>query len=91
MLQTLDGWGDFETRKFDNIKDAKLKELMIRDHDKATKKVYNRDACLAGISLILQAVKEIGNPERKTFYFTRDAYWINTTVYDLYKGDFQLK
>ncbi len=91
MLQSADGWAEFETRKFDNIKDAKLKELMVRDHDKATKKVYNRDACLAGISLVLQAVKEIGNPERKTFYFTRDAYWINTTVYDLYKGDFQLK
>lgn len=91
MLQSADGWAEFETRKFDNIKDAKLKELVIRDHDKATKKVYNRDACLAGISLVLQAVKEIGNPERKTFYFTRDAYWINTTVYDLYKGDFQLK
>lgn len=91
MLQSADGWAEFETRKFDNIKDAKLKELMVRDHDKATKKVYNRDACLAGISLVLQAIKEIGNPERKTFYFTRDAYWINTTVYDLYKGDFQLK
>lgn len=91
MLQTPDGWAEFEARKFDNIKDVKLKELMVRDHDKATKKVYNRDACLAGISLVLQAVKEIGNPDRKTFYFTRDAYWINTTVYDQYKGDFQLK
>lgn len=91
MLRTPDGWSEFETRKFDNVKDAKLKELMVRDLDKATKKVYNRDACLAGISLVLQAIREIGNPERKTFYFTRDAYWINTTVYDTYKGDFQAK
>ncbi|AEI47579.1 hypothetical protein [Runella slithyformis] len=91
MLQTADGWAEFETRKYDTVKDAKLKELMVRDLEKATKKVYNRDACLAGISLVLQAAKEIGNPERKTFYFTRDAYWINTAVYDTYKGDFKLK
>ena len=89
MLLSSNGWADWETRKFDDVKDDKLRELMTRDHQKATQKVYNRDACLAGMSLVLQAVKEIGNPDRKTFYFTRDAYWINTLVYDTYKNDFK--
>ena len=89
MLQSPTGWAEWESRKFDNIKDDKLRELIVRDHQKATQKVYNRDACLAGISLVMQAVREIGNPDRKTFYFTRDAYWINTLVYDTFKNDFK--
>ena len=89
MLQSPTGWAEWESRKFDNIKDDKLRELVVRDHQKATQKVYNRDACLAGISLVMQAVREIGNPDRKTFYFTRDAYWINTLVYDTFKNDFK--
>ena len=89
MLQSPTGWAEWETRKFDNIKDEKLRALVVRDHQKATQKVYNRDACLAGISLVMQAVREIGNPDRKTFYFTRDAYWINTLVYDTFKNDFK--
>ncbi|TAH14919.1 MAG: hypothetical protein EAZ14_02795 [Runella slithyformis] len=89
MLLSPTGWATWESRKFDDIKDEKLRELMVRDHQKATQKVYNRDACLAGISLVLQAAKEIGNPDRKAFYFTRDAYWINTLVYDTYKNDFK--
>jgi hypothetical protein len=35
-----------------------------------------------------QIVKEIGNPESKTFYFSRDAYWINVLIYDAFKADF---
>ena len=87
MLQTTTGWAAFEERKFDYITDASLKTLIMKDHEKATKKVYNREACLAGISLIMGLLKEIGNPERKTYYFSRDAYWINSVVYDTFKGD----
>lgn len=88
MLRRENGWKTFATRQFDNITDANLRQLMVKDHEKATQKVYNRDACLAGISLMKQIVKEIGNPESKTFYFSRDAYWINVLIYDAFKADF---
>jgi hypothetical protein len=87
MLQTTTGWAAFEERKFDYITDATLKNLIMKDHEKATKKVYNREACLAGISLIMGLLKEVGNVDKKTYYFSRDAYWINSVVYDTFKGE----
>lgn len=88
MLRRENGWKTFTSRQFDNITDANLRQMMIKDHEKATQKVYNRDACLAGISLMKQIIKEIGAPENKTYYFSRDAYWINVMIYDAFKADF---
>lgn len=89
LLRKEGGWKSFENRQFDNIADEKLRQLMKKDHEKATQKIYNRDACLAGISLVEQIIKEIGSPEKKIFYFSRDAYWINILIYDTYKNDFK--
>lgn len=89
MLSSPTGWLDWQNRTFTNIDDPKLRELMERDHAKATKKVYNREGCLAGTLLSRQVFREIGNLNTKTFYFTRDAYWINALVFDTYKGEFK--
>ena len=88
MMRRENGWKSFQTRTFDNIADANLRQLMIKDNEKAAQKIYNRDACLAGISLVMQILKEIGSPEKKTFYFSRDAYWVNVLIYDAFKNDF---
>ena len=88
MMRRENGWKSFQTRTFDNIADANLRQLMIKDNEKASQKIYNRDGCLAGISLVMQILKEIGSPEKKTFYFSRDAYWVNVLVYDAFKNDF---
>lgn len=37
---------------------------------------------LAGTLLAQQVFWEIGNLNAKSFYFTRDAYWINALVFD---------
>lgn len=89
MLQSPNGWTTWETRAFAKVEDPKLRELMERDHTKATKRVYNRDGCLAGTLLAQQVFREIGNLNTKTFYFTRDAYWINALIFDTYKEEFK--
>lgn len=89
MLNTPTGWIDWQSRTFSTIEDQKLRELIERDHAKATKRVYNREGCLAGMLLAQQVFREIGNLNTKTFYFTRDAYWINALVFDTYKGEFK--
>lgn len=89
MLSSPTGWLDWQSRTFTKIEDPKLRELMERDHAKATKKVYNREGCLAGTLLAQQVFREIGNLNTKMFYFTRDAYWINALVFDTYKGEFK--
>ncbi|CCG99045.1 hypothetical protein FAES_1034 [Fibrella aestuarina BUZ 2] len=89
MLSSPTGWLDWQSRTFTKVEDPKLRELMERDHAKATKKVYNREGCLAGTLLAQQVFREIGNLNTKMFYFTRDAYWINALVFDTYKGEFK--
>ncbi|MEZ0609472.1 hypothetical protein ACAW74_13195 [Fibrella sp. WM1] len=89
MLNSPTGWLDWQSRTFTKVEDPKLRELMERDHAKATKKVYNREGCLAGTLLAQQLFREIGNLNTKMFYFTRDAYWINALVFDTYKGEFK--
>ncbi|MEZ0540790.1 hypothetical protein [Fibrella arboris] len=89
MLYSPTGWIDWQGRSFATIEDPKLRELVERDHAKATKRVYNREGCLAGTLLAQQVFREIGNQNTKTFYFTRDAYWINALVFDTYKGEFK--
>ncbi len=91
MLHTPTGWVDWQSRPItptppDNVR---LRELMERDHLKATTRVYNREGCLAGTLLAQQVFREIGNLNTKTFYFTRDAYWINALVFDTYKDEFK--
>jgi len=89
MLYSPTGWIDWQSRTFAMIEDPKLRELVERDHAKATRRVYNREGCLAGTLLAQQIFREIGNLNTKTFYFTRDAYWINALVFDTYKGEFK--
>ncbi|MEZ0483031.1 hypothetical protein [Fibrella aquatica] len=89
MLYSPTGWIDWQSRSFSMIEDPKLRELIERDHAKATRRVYNREGCLAGTLLAQQIFREIGNLNTKTFYFTRDAYWINALVFDTYKGEFK--
>jgi exopolyphosphatase/pppGpp-phosphohydrolase len=89
MLSSPTGWLDWSSKTFTKVEDPKLRELMERDHAKATRKVYNREGCLAGALLAQQMFREIGNLNTKTFYFTRDAYWINALVFDTYKGEFK--
>jgi hypothetical protein len=89
MLSSPTGWLDWQGKTFTKIEDLKLREIIERDHVKATKRVYNREGCLAGTLLAQQVFREIGNLNTKTFYFTRDAYWINALVFDTYKGEFK--
>lgn len=89
MLHSPTGWIDWQSRSFAMIEDPKLRELVERDHAKATRRVYNREGCLAGTLLAQQIFREIGGLNTKTFYFTRDAYWINALVFDTYKGEFK--
>ena len=89
MLYSLTGWIDWQSRTFAMIKDVKLREQIERDHIKASRRVYNREGCLAGTLLAQQVFREIGGLNTKTFYFTRDAYWINALVFDTYKDEFK--
>ena len=89
MLYSPTGWLDWQGRTFTNIADLKLREQVKQDHAKATKRVYNREGCLAGTLLAQEIFQEIGNLNTKTFYFTRDAYWINVLVFDTYKDEFK--
>ena len=89
MLYSLTGWIDWQSRTFAMIKDVKLREQIERDHIKASRRVYNREGCLAGTLLAQQVFREIGGLSTKTFYFTRDAYWINALVFDTYKDEFK--
>lgn len=89
MLNSPTGWIDWQGKTFAKINDPKLREQVEKDHIKATKRVYNREGCLAGTLLAQQVFREIGNLNTKTFYFTRDAYWINALIFDTYKGEFK--
>lgn len=89
MLNSPTGWLDWQNRSFATITDPKLRELVERDQAKATKHVYNREGCLAGTLLAQQMFREIGSLNMKTFYFTRDAYWINALVFDTFKDEFK--
>ena len=89
MLYSPTGWIDWQSRTFAMIKDVKLREQIERDHIKASRRVYNREGCLAGTLLAQQVFREIGGLNTKTFYFTRDAYWINALVFDTYKDEFK--
>lgn len=89
MLNSPTGWIDWQGKTFAKINDPKLREQVEKDHIKATKRVYNREGCLAGTLLAQQVFREIGNLNTKTFYFTRDAYWINALIFDTYKREFK--
>ena len=89
MLNSPTGWIDWQGKTFAKIDDPKLREQVEKDHIKATKRVYNREGCLAGTLLAQQVFREIGNLNTKTFYFTRDAYWINALIFDTYKREFK--
>jgi exopolyphosphatase/pppGpp-phosphohydrolase len=73
------GLDEFKSRKFSDPAQQKV-------NDNAAN-LYSKEAVFAGWSLMKAVVEKQGNPDKKTYYFPRDAYWMYSYGFDKFKNE----